>query len=311
MNVLITGSTGFVGQNLLPFLVENNIKLFSLDRQKNLTSAIEKAFVWEELEDISFGTIDAIIHMAGKAHDVKGTSDESQYMTINLGLTKTLLACAVSKGFTGKFLHFSSVKAVADRVEGPLLVEEVEGDPQTPYGKSKLAAEKLLQAHYKGQEERLFILRPCMIHGPHNKGNLNLLYKFVVKGVPYPLAAFENKRSLLSVGNLCFVLNELLQREVKGGVYNLADDGAFSTTEIVEVMGKVVAKKVRLLAVPKVLVQGLARLGDVIPLPLNTDRLQKLTENYVVDNTKIKDALGVSLPVSLEEGLARTIKSFS
>lgn len=310
MNVLITGSTGFVGKNLLPFLLKNGMRLFSLDRKKNSSKTIDKAWSWNEMDEIPFDTIDAIIHMAGKAHDVKGTSDASQYFEINVGLTKNLIQCADNKGFDGKFLYFSSVKAVADRIEGDSLLENVEGDPQTPYGKSKLEAEDLLKKEFKGKEDCLYILRPCMIHGLYNKGNLNLLYKFVTQGIPYPLAAFENRRSLLSVDNLCFVINELLKKKVEGGVYNLADDGSVSTSQIVILIGKVVSKKVKLMALPKILVYALAKVGDFVPLPLNTDRLQKLTENYLVDNNKIKKAIASEFPHNIEKGLEITIRTF-
>jgi nucleoside-diphosphate-sugar epimerase len=89
-------------------------------------------------------------------------------------------------------------------VEG-VLTEEVEPKPLTHYGKSKLMAEEYILSQPLSVGKSYYILRPCMIHGPGNKGNLNLLYQIVQKGIPYPLAAFENKRSFLSIENLCFI----------------------------------------------------------------------------------------------------------
>src|SRR5690606_1547157 len=108
------------------------------------------------------------------------------------------------------FIYMSSVKAAADTVDG-ILTEEKQPNPKTPYGQSKRKAEEYLLNATLPEGKRVYILRPCMIHGPGNKGNLNLLYKFVQKGIPYPLAAFENRRSFLSIDNLNFVILQLLQ----------------------------------------------------------------------------------------------------
>src|SRR5690606_37052582 len=127
------------------------------------------------------------------------------------------------------FFYFSSVKAVADTVDG-MLTEDVQGKPYTPYGKSKLEAEQYLLKQTLPEGKRLFIIRPCMIHGPGNKGNLNLLYKVVEKGVPWPLAAFHNQRSFLSIDNLSYLLEKILENTgLSSGVYNFADDEALST----------------------------------------------------------------------------------
>ena len=150
-----------------------------------------------------------------------------------------------------------------------------------------------------------------MIHGPNNKGNLNLLYDFVKKGIPYPFGKYKNQRSFLSVENLCFVIKELIEnKEIPSGVYNISDDQALSTNELVETMGEVLQKPVRILKIPKLLVRGVSKIGDLLPLPVNSERLQKLTENYVVSNRKIVEAIGKEFPLSAKEGLQKTIRSF-
>ncbi len=209
------------------------------------------------------------------------------------------------------FLYISSVKAVADSVSG-VLDERATPDPKTPYGKSKLKAEEYLQSQKLPENKRLFILRPCMIHGPNNKGNLNLLYRFAKKGIPYPLASFENKRSFLSIDNLNFVIEKLInETAVAGGVYNVADDEPLSTNRVITLFNEILGKKNRLWKVNPFIIKALAGLGDKIKLPLNSSQLQKLTESYIVSNDKIKQALSISrLPVTSSEGLKSTIKSF-
>lgn len=295
MNIIITGATGFVGKNLSKFLKEKEHHISPLSLRK----------AWELDQNA-----EAIIHLAGKAHDTKNTSAEKEYFEINTELTKKLFKEFLNTT-AQDFIYFSSVKATADTVEG-FLDENHTSNPQTPYGKSKLEAEEYLLSQKLPENKRLFIIRPCMIHGPGNKGNLNLLYKFVQKGIPYPLAAFENKRSFLSIDNLNFLILEMLSnKNVGSGIYNFADDEVLSTNELVKLIANTSGKKEKLWKISSKLISATAKMGDVMKLPLNSERLKKLTENYWVSNQKIKNALGIAkLPVSASEGLEKTIKSF-
>ncbi|EJW94130.1 NAD-dependent epimerase/dehydratase, partial [gut metagenome] len=161
-------------------------------------------------------------------------------------------------------------------------------------------------------DKQVYIMRPCMIHGPGNKGNLNLLYGVVRKGIPWPLGAFENRRSFTSISNLCMVIEGLLTKKVTSGIYHMADDEALSTNELIEVICSVLGKRAHIWRIPKGLMNGAAKVGGCLHLPLNPFRMQKLTENYVVSNAKIKQALGIKkMPVTAKEGLKATILSFN
>lgn len=295
MKIVITGASGFVGQNLSKYLKENHHDGQGL--------SLRDDWVLDQ-------NTNAIVHLAGKAHDTANTSAEEEYFAINTDLTKKLFD-EFLKSDIQDFIYFSSVKATADTVEG-VLNEEHQSDPKTPYGKSKLLAEEYLLAQQLSENKRLFIIRPCMIHGPGNKGNLNLLYKVVEKGIPWPLAAFENSRSFLSIDNLNFLVLQILEnKSIPSGIYNFADDEFISTNELIEIIGEASGKKSRLLKIPSGIISLGAKLGDAIKLPLNSERLKKLTESYKVSNDKIKKALGIQqLPVSAKEGLIKTIKSF-
>jgi nucleoside-diphosphate-sugar epimerase len=151
-----------------------------------------------------------------------------------------------------------------------------------------------------------------MIHGSGNKGNLNLLYQIVSTGIPWPLGEFENQRSFLSVENLCFIIKSLLEDEkIPSGVYHVADDKPISTNEVIKMLGKSIGKKTLILNINPSFIKIIAKVGDYLHLPLNSERLQKLTENYVVSNKKIILALGKSLPVSSSDGLLTTFASFA
>lgn len=313
MNILITGIHGFVGSNFVTALKEQHT-LYGLDIVAPEKEGVVKTFSWEDLENGALPQIDAIVHLAGKAHDTKNKSAADVYFKVNTGLTQKIFDYFLASS-ARKFIFFSTAKAAADRVEG-VLTEEVVPAPVGPYGESKIKAEEYILGKLKSENEKLkdkqvYILRPCMIHGPGNKGNLNLLYSVVRKGIPWPLGAFENRRTFTSIENVCFVVNGLLTKEVPSGIYNMGDDEALSTNELIEEICKSLGKKASIWHLPKGLMTGVAKVGGWLHLPLNPDRLQKLTENYVSSNAKIKKALGIEkMPVDARSGLQRTLESF-
>ena len=300
--VLITGSSGFVGKNLKNILAD--LEFISVSRTPK-----KDEFSYKQLIVSVWNEADVCLHLAGNNHNIQTKVADQEYFEVNTELTKKLF-----DQFLGStcetFIYMSSVKAVADEVAG-VLDESVIPYPVTAYGKSKLAAEEYILSQKLPNGKRVYILRPCMIHGPNNKGNLNLLYSFVKKNIPYPFGSFENKRSFVSIDNLCFVIKELIEnKDIPSGVYNISDDQTLSTNELVKTMGEVLQKPVTILKIPKLLVRGITKIGDFLPLPVNSERLQKLTENYVVSNRKIVEAMEKELPFTAKEGLRKTIGSF-
>ena len=273
MRILITGSHGFVGINLIEVL----------SRQHEIIQ-------WNVREDKPLPEVDVVIHLAGLVDDTKHTYKKEAYYQVNTTLTQQIYDRFLDSN-AKKFIFFSSIKAQ---------------DGDTPYALSKKKAEEYILKMEDGKN--VYVLRPCMIHGKGNKGNLNLLYKAVKLGFPWPLAAFENKRSFASIDNVCYIVLELLNKNVESGIYNICDDDPISTNELISIIYDCLGKKARLWRIPKGLITGIARLGNVLHLPLNMERLQKLTEDYIVDNTKIKQALGiVEMPIKTIDGLKTTI----
>lgn len=317
MNLLITGIHGFVGSNLVRAHAAKH-SIYGLDIVAPHKDGVVATYSWNELDSDSLPPVDAIIHLAGKAHDTKNEAAAQTYFDINTGLTKKIFDYFLTSQ-ARVFIFFSSVKAAADTVGNTILTEEVVPSPKGPYGESKLAAEEYIRSHASITDgvyslpggKLVYILRPCMIHGPGNKGNLNLLYNVVRTGMPWPLAAFDNRRTFTSVDNLCYVIGRLIEGTAPGGVYNMGDDESLSTNELITVICSVLGKKPRLLHVEKGVMTGLARVGGILHLPLNPERLRKLTENYVVSNHKIKQALSIdTMPVHAADGLRLTIESF-
>lgn len=292
--ILVTGASGFIGKNLKSYLIRNGFMIQTMSIRYGLPFTIPKT--------------DCIIHLSGKAHDLKKVKNPSAYYQDNFELTKKLYNAFLNSN-AKKFIFLSTVKAAADNVTG-VLTEDTVPNPQTHYGKSKLLAEQYIQSHPPSSGKNYYILRPCMIHGPNNKGNLNLLYQFVKKGFPCPIGAFQNYRSFLSIENLCFVIQKLIESPIETGIYNVCDDDSISTTELITIISDSIHKRVKILKIPKEMIVFLSKLGDVLKLPINTDRLTKLTENYQVANNKIINSIGSPLPLSARDGLKVTLASF-
>lgn len=302
-NIIISGITGFMGLNLKQYLNKDYI-ITGLSRTENKTQNILN------YQNIDSNTIDnyfAFIHLAGKAHDLKNTSDDSVYTEVNTDLTIKLFNLFLESKCE-IFVFMSTVKAIADTVEG-VLTEDSLANPKTAYGKSKRAAEEYILSQKLPENKKVYILRPCMVHGPNNKGNLNLLYQIIKKGFPYPLGSFDNKRSFLSIDNLCYSIKQLLLLKPDEQCFQLADDKPISTNNLVSIIAKTINKPVRILKLPKFMIHTLASIGDFLSLPINSDKLGKLTDNYVVSNTKITSVIG-PMPTTTEDGITRTIQSF-
>jgi nucleoside-diphosphate-sugar epimerase len=295
--IAISGSSGFLGQNLCNYLMSN----FQLQKISRIQL--------QQIEANYLVNFDTVLHLAGKAHDLKKISKPDEYYQVNTELTKKVYNAFLVSG-AKVFITLSSVKAVTDEINGELSEENIP-NPITHYGKSKLLADQYILSQKIPEGKRVYILRPCMIHGPGNKGNFNLLYNLVSKGMPWPLGAFENKRSFCSIDNLMFIIKELIERDnIPSGVYNIADDQALSTNDVISILAESQNSKPKIWKISQSLIRLLAKIGDVLRLPLTSERLQKLTESYVVSNSKIKNAIGKPLPVSAKNGLLNTFNSF-
>ena len=166
---------------------------------------------------------------------------------------------------------FFSTAKAAAGMVDGVLTEEVVPAPVGPYGESKIAAEKF----------------------------------------PWPLGAFDNKRTFTSIGNLSFIIDALIDKDIPSGIYNVGDDEPLSTNELIELICRTLGKRPRIWHLSRGLMTFCAKVGTVLHLPLNEERLRKLTENYVSSNEKIKRAIGVGrLPVDARDGIVKTIESF-
>jgi nucleoside-diphosphate-sugar epimerase len=311
--LLITGINGFIGTNLVEYF-SSRYTIYGVDIHQHPKKGVERTVSWDQLDLLP--PVDAVIHLAGIAHDTSNKEKGDLYFKVNVGLTGKIYDWFRASG-ASRFFFFSSIKAAAEKPGEMTLDESVEPSPAGPYGESKRKAEEYILSQQPatnriGLTQNVYILRPAMIHGPGNKGNLTSLYRYVKSGMPWPLGAFTNQRSFCSIDNLLFVLEKMLSETIPSGIYHLADDECLSTTQLVSSIAGGVGRELKSLAVPVALVKLLAAGGSLLHLPFNKERLRKLTENFIVSNAKLKSALAIpTLPVTAKEGILKTIRSFN
>lgn len=298
MKITLFGASGFIGKNLIEKLQQkytvSQISLRNEDWRKNLSDS------------------ETYINLIGKAHNHNGEAKEDDFYKVNVNLVKDIFQSFINSN-AKLFVHISSLAALEEFESNHKLTEIDKCHPDSWYGKSKRLAEEWLIAQKLPTDKKLIIIRPPMVHGAGDKGNLGLLYKLILKGIPYPLASFENRRSFISIDNFNFFIDEIVKNveNLPNGIYHISDDETISTNEIIEIIKHVEQKKMFNLRVPKFFIKAIAKVGDVLPIPLNSLRLKKMTSDLTVSNQKIKSALGIEkLPFSAEEGLIKTIKSF-
>lgn len=301
--ILITGVSGFIGSFYKEY-IQPKYDYIGVSRFVS-----KNTITYKNLNTNVFNSAYACIHLAGKAHDLKQKVNESEYYKINTNLTIKIFNQFLNSNCK-VFIYMSSIKAVAD-IANTSLTEDSIPNPITVYGKSKLKAEQYILAQKLTNSKRVYILRPCMIHGPNNKGNLNLLYNLVSKNIPYPLGSYKNKRSYLYVENLSFIMNHLISNEsISTGIYNVSDS-TISSIELINLISSFTNKRIPILNIPKTIIHLIARIGDYLPIIINSERLNKITENYIVSNSKIKQAINTPLPIQTELGFKKTIQSLS
>ena len=299
MNILLTGATGFVGQNFIKYFTaqKTNFHIFALCRDSAYKNSGYVTWLYNEMDFnkvLSENDIYAVIHLAGKAHDTKNTSKSEVYFEINYSITKKLFD-AFANSHASKFIFLSSIKAVGD--DQTYITNSLDlSEPQTPYAKSKREAEKYIQNFDLSSSKSFYILRPTLIYGPAVKGNLATLVKFANKGLPYPFESFENKRSYLSVNNLSYILIKLIENEYESMTLNIANEDAISTKELIAIIYKALGKKPSSLSFPQAIIKSIATLGNIFPLPINSEKLNKITSSFVVDTAEMIKKLGFSLP---------------
>jgi len=295
--VLVTGATGFIGQHLCRELLQKNSDLHVLGRNApQLDAKFHRWEIQESLDTKYLHGIDTIFHLAGKAHALSETGqDEDEYFAINTEGTRRLLEAAKEAGVR-RFVFFSSVKAMGEGDEA-CPDESADCQPETPYGKSKLKAERFVMEG--GYVPEPVVLRLSMVYGPTHKGNLPRMIEAVARGRFPPLPKVHNKRSMVHVDDVVqAAILAAEQVEAAGQTCIVTDGQAYSTRQMYEWICEALGKKIPGWSVPMPVLKGLAKIGDGIGrirgrhFMFDSDALEKLTGSAWYSSSKIERELG-------------------
>lgn len=278
--LLITGTNGYLGSNFL-------------NLHKNKFTFKKFSLLTQKLEDIKFNEIDIILHCAALVHQ-KVEHSYAKYHEINVDYPLKLAKLAKQNGVK-QFVFISTIAVYGEDKEK--LDENTLYEPITPYGKSKLEAEKKL-LELNDDNFLVSIIRPPMIYGKNAPGNIDSLIKLVKKLPVLPLGKIENKRTFISIQNLCYIIDEIITQQ-KNGIFLASDDEPLSTSKLIELIAKNLDKKIYLIKIP---------FFESLLKTLKPSFHKRLYGSLEVDNTLTKEKLNLKNPYSVEDGIRLMIK---
>ncbi len=281
MKLLITGSNGFVGSYFINQYKEKyEIKTFS--------------FLKDDINSLDCSDLDVVFHLSALVHQMGGASCK-EYERVNVTQTLQLAKKAKECGVK-QFVFMSTVKVYGEETES-VYTEKSICNPEDEYGKSKLKAEKLL-LEVESENFRVSIIRTPIIYGYGVKANIKNLINLVNKISVLPFGKIVNKRSMVYIGNLCHLVDEVIIQQ-KAGIFLASDDEPLSTTRLIELIAKNLGKKVYLVKIP--FFETLLKL-------LKPSFYKRLYGSLKVDNSITKEKLSLKNPYSVEEGIKLMIK---
>lgn len=313
LRVLITGSTGFVGNGLLARLLRDDIHRPTISlRSSGCTSKNVKIF---HVPDISSDTswlealkhIDVVVHLAARVHIMQDTVADplSEFRRTNTAGTLNLARQSVNFGVR-RFIYLSSIKVNGeDTSNRSIFTAETDYIPTDPYGLSKFEAEQGLRQIEADTGLEVVIIRPPLVYGASVRANFKIMMNWLSKGVPLPLGAIQNQRSLVALDNLVDLIVTCIDHpDAASETFLVSDDDDLSTTELLRRLAKALGRSSRLIPVPsRLLIAGLTVLG-------RQDIGKRLCESLQVDISHTKITLDWVPPMSVNEALQKTADDY-
>lgn len=304
MKVIITGANGFIGQTLCAYLsaLEHSV-VPVVRRQTALPNALTVQSYSDPALSLAMGGVDTVIHLAAQVH-VMNQSDRSvldKFREINVLGTEHLARVAAAAGVK-RLIFLSSIKVNGESTSiAKGYSESDHPNPQDPYAVSKCEAEQALWKVSRETGLEVVIVRPPLVYGPGVKANFSRLLKMVDAGMPLPLNAIKNSRSLIYVGNLVDALLACATHPAAVGQTYLVSDGEdVSTPKLISAIAVALQRPNRNFFIPISLMRGAAKLLG------KSNAVDRLTQSLVIDSSKIRRELGWSPPYTMAEGLQVT-----
>lgn len=314
MNVLITGAAGFVGRDLRAYLQPRHALRLAVRALSQADHAVANA-EWMAIGDIGSTTdwapvldgIDAIVHLANRAHVMRETVADplTVFRAVNVEGTRRLALQAAVAGVR-RLVYLSSVKVLGECTGERPFDEHSAAAPEDAYGQSKWEAEQALWAVAKETGLEVVVLRPPLVYGPGVGANFGRLLRLVARGLPLPLAAIKNRRSLVYVRNLSSAIETCLTHPAAAGRTFLVSDGdALSTAQLLSRLAAALQVADRSWRLPPALLRVAATCTGL------QAQASRLLDSLVVDDAAIRRELGWLPPCSSAQGLADTAAAFS
>ncbi|MFW2485043.1 NAD-dependent epimerase/dehydratase family protein [Acinetobacter baumannii] len=310
MNILITGSSGFVGSYLCEYFTtmpEHSVLAQTRKNTQKLCNNIKTITfdINDDLTSLDLSSVDVIVHCAGRAHIMKEVESDplSIYRKVNVEGTLNLAKKAAKAGVK-RFIFMSSIKVngeVSDQV--PFTPHDNIKNIKDPYGLSKYEAEQSLLNLAQNSMMEVVIIRPALIYGPNVKANFKSMINLAAKGIPLPVGCLDNKRSMVSIYNLSDFINICLSHPLaKNQVFLISDQDDITVKELFTKLAKVQGRNLIAVPIPKVLINFLAKL-------LNKSAVaSRLCSVLIVDTSKNIELLGWRAPFSFDESLKLMFK---
>jgi nucleoside-diphosphate-sugar epimerase len=314
-HVVVTGANGFLGRHICGHLSSQGWQVTAIVRRPEAIGVLPNG-IRTKILDLESGKdltealrgADAVVHLAALAHVVRDhthAASHYEYHRVNVALTETVLRASLGVGVR-RFLFMSSAKAVGAGTDGSSAValdEECECLPVDAYGRSKLEAERIVLETGTEHGVQCIVVRPPLVYGAGVKANFLRLIRAVDRGIPLPLGAVANKRSMIYIGNLAHFVHTCLQHPNAGGAaYHVADQEALSTKDLLGAVAKLLGKPLRLLSVPMPLLKLGARVVG------HEEDLQRLIASFVLNTDRARRSLGWAPIYTSEQGLRETIR---
>ena len=323
MNILVTGATGFVGQAVITELLRQEHNVVASVRKQSAdlplkikqvnTGELSPATNWHDV----VSSVEVVIHLAARVHVMDDDLSDplTEFRRVNTEATLNLAKQAVMAGVK-RFIFISSIKVNGEMTGAASPYPEEEGIkerftendsfvPIDPYGLSKYEAEQGLLALAKDTGMEVVIIRPPLVYGPGVRANFASMVRWVNKGVPLPLGAVHNQRSLIALDNLVSFISHCIDHpKAANEVFLISDGEDVSTTELLQKVAKALGKKSRLIPVPVGLMTFAAKLIG------KSDVANRLFGSLQVDSSKARNLLGWKPMITMDAQLKKTAEAY-
>ena len=304
MNILVTGVSGFVGQELIQHLYQmENFSLTVLSRRIVNTLPQEiKQLIGEDIFSLQWSDeIDVVIHLAGRAHilNEQTTDPLTEFRKVNVEGTLQLARQALDKKVK-RFIFMSSIGVNGSVTSQEPFTEDALPQPHADYAVSKLEAEQELKKLFAGSDTELVIIRPPLVYAAHAPGNFARLLKLVITNLPLPFVGTKNKRSFVALENLVDFIQTCIEHpNAANQTFLVADQTSISTRELVQYLKQGMGKPARFIYLPQPIMKlGAACIGK-------SKLYEQLFESLEVDTSKAQNLLGWKAPISTQQAMLK------